>query len=297
MSCQLVLIDAVMTAKNAGITRNFSACYISPMSLRSLTFCSIFLAGSVTPSNVYALEIGASADLMYFNYEEFDTTGTSLNSETGFLPGLTLSASQPYKAIHNTVKFSIYGGQVDYNGQTQSGQPHQTNTDESIYRILYKISWSPENYQSIFYARTYWQQWDRNILSNKGVSGLFERYQWWSLEAGIQASIYKHDRHDVLFELGLLKTTNGTIKIDLNNSGYGTPVLDLGDSIGLNSALNYQIKLRQNSDLQFGFRYTTWRFGRSNTRTLSNGSTVITVVEPESITHQVTATINYIHKF
>lgn len=267
------------------------------MSFRPVNIYSLFLACCLTPFVSYAVEIGMSAELMYFNYEEFDTSGNSLNKENGLLPGLTLLASQAHQAINNTVEISIFDGEVDYDGQTQSGQPYRTNTDETIYRFLYKISWSPENNKGAFYAKTYWQQWDRNILPNNGVSGLFERYQWWSFEAGIQTLLYKNDRHDLLFELGVLKTTNGTIKIDLSNSGYGTPILDLGDDIGFNGALNYRINFGQNSNLQFGFRYTNWGFGRSNSRTLSNGSNTITIVEPESTSYQTTATVSYIYNF
>ena len=247
--------------------------------------------------NAYAFETGVSADLMYFNYEEFDTSGATLNTETGFLPGFTLSASQPLKAINNTFEFSLYGGRVDYDGQTQSGLPHQTQTDETIYRLLYKLSWAPVNDQGELYAKAYWQQWDRSIQPNNGVSGLFEQYQWWSFEAGGQISVYARPRHKVFVDLGVLMTRNGTIMVDLGNAGYGEPVLDLGNGVGLNSAINYRMSYTANGAFQFGLRYTTWNFGRSNVKTISNGSTTISIVEPDSTTQQLSATVGYIHKF
>jgi hypothetical protein len=244
-----------------------------------------------------AFELGASAELMYFNYEEFDTTGDTLNTEIGFLPGVTVTAAHPFRAINNTFEFSLYGGRVDYDGQTQSGQPHQTETNETIYRLLYRLSWAPLNDQGELYAKAYWQQWDRSIQPNNGVSGLFEQYQWWSFEAGGQLWIYSKPGHKVFIDLGILVTRNGTIMVDLSNAGYGEPVLDLGDGLGLNSAINYRMAYTANGSFDFGLRYATWNFDRSNVKTISNGSTTISIVEPDSTTQQLTLTIGYTHNF
>ena len=159
------------------------------------------------------------------------------------------------------------------------------------------MSWAPENDQGELYAKAYWQQWDRSIQPNNGVSGLFEQYQWWSLEAGTRVSIYTNSHHDVFFDLGILTTNNGTIMVDLSNAGYGKPVLDLGDGLGINSSINYRMAYTGNSAFLFGLRYTTWDFGRSSIKTISNGSTTISIVEPDSTTQQLTASISYIHKF
>ena len=267
------------------------------MQSRNLISLLFATACGLTSFEATAVEMGVSADLMYFNYEEVDTSGATLNTEIGFLPGFTLSASHPLRTISNTIEFSLYGGRVDYDGQTQSGQPHQTKTEETIYRLLYKLSWAPVNDQGELYAKAYWQQWDRSIQPNNGVSGLFEQYQWWSLEAGAQVLIYTNTRHKVSIDLGVLTTRNGTIMVDLSNAGYGEPVLDLGDGIGLNSAINYRMTYTTNGTFQFGLRYATWNFGRSNVKTISNGSTTISIVEPDSTTQQLTATVGYIHKF
>ncbi len=267
------------------------------MQSRNLIAQLLYTSSGVVSCAANAIDVGVSADLMYFNYEEVDTSGATLNTEIGFLPGLTLSASHPLRTISNTVEFSLYGGRVDYDGQTQSGQPHQTQTDETIYRLLYRLSWAPVNGQGELYAKAYWQQWDRSIQPSNGVSGLFEQYQWWSFEAGGQISVYARPRHKVFVDLGVLMTRNGTIMVDLGNAGYGEPVLDLGNGVGLNSAINYRMSYTANGAFQFGLRYTTWNFGRSNVKTISNGSTTISIVEPDSTTQQLSATVGYIHKF
>ena len=249
------------------------------------------------PLNTHATDIRLAAELMYFDYEETDVSGSSLNQETGFIPGLTVAASQPYRSIHNTVEFSLYGGDVDYDGETQAGQPHQTTTEETIYRLLYRLSWSPEDSEGAFYGKAYWQQWDRNIQPNDGVSGLFERYQWWTVEAGVQVSFIKDEKHSLLLELGMLTTLNGTIMVDLTNSGYGSPRLDLGNGVGFTGELKYAFMQAKNSSFQFGAQLKTWEFGRSNSKTISNGTSTITITEPDSTTLQTTLSASYIHHF
>ena len=238
-----------------------------------------------------------AAELMHFDYEETDISGNTLNQETGFIPGFTVAASQPYRSIRNTVEFSLYGGDVDYDGQTQAGQPHQTTTEETIYRLLYRLDWSPQDTDGAFYGKAYWQQWDRSIQPNNGVSGLFERYQWWTLEAGVQVPFIKDEKQDLLLELGMLTTFNGTIMVDLAAAGFGQPVLDLGNGFGVAGELKYVFKQSRNSSFQFGVQLKRWEFGRSNSKTISDGSNVFTITEPDSTTVQTTLSASYIHHF
>ena len=244
-----------------------------------------------------ALDMRVAAELMNFDYEETDTQGNILNQETGYIPGLTLAASHPYRSIYNTWEFSVYGGRVDYDGQTQGGQPHQTTTEQTIYRILYRLSWSPRNTEGAFYGKAYWQQWDRDIQPNNGVLGLFERYQWWTLEAGVQVPFIKNKQRNLLLELGALVTTNGTILIDLTEAGFGNPTLDLGDGYGYSGKLKYEFLHTGNSSFQFGLQFKRWEFGRSNSKTVSNGNTVIVITEPDSTTRQTTLSASYRYHF
>lgn len=254
----------------------------------------LVLLGSAT--NAHAVGLGLTAGLMHFDYEETGIAGETLNQETGFLPGFGLALSQPHGNFDHHFELAIYGGAVDYDGQTQGGQPHQTTTNQGIYRLQYRLDWSPETIDGGFYGTVYWQNWDRDIQPNAGVSGLFERYQWWSIEAGAVMPLMRRDTQSLVLELGVLATFNGTILVDLSSAGYGEPVLDLGNSLGFSSELRYEIDLDNNS-LHLGIAYRAWEFGRSNTATVSNGVDVITVTEPDSTTAQTTLFASYIHRF
>ncbi len=248
-------------------------------------------------ANAHAVDMRAAAELMYFNYEEIDIAGNRLNKETGYIPGISITASQRIRTVYHSLEFSAYGGDVNYDGQTQSGAPHQTTTEQGIYRLTYRISAPLKTTDAELYGRIYWQRWDRDIQPNNNVLGLFERYEWWSIEGGAEVPLMRRDRQDLLLGLGMLTTLYGTIEIDLSSAGFGESVLDLGDGIGFFGEVRYDLRWWENASLQIGIRYRTWEFGRSDTKTISNGTESITITEPESQTAQTTLFAGYVHRF
>jgi len=249
------------------------------------------------PASTFAVNMRVAAELMNFDYKETDTSGNTINQETGFIPGLTIAGSQPYRNIENSVELSLYDGQVDYDGRTSLGQPHQTTTAETIFRLLYRLGWSPRDTKGAFYGKVYWQQWDRDIQPNNNVLGLFERYRWWTFEAGVQLPFVKEQGRNLFLELGILATNNGTIMVDLTDQGFGNHTLDLGDGYGLSGELKYEIMQANNSSFQFGVQIKSWEFGRSNSKTISNGINVNIITEPDSRTVQTTLSAGYVHRF
>lgn len=241
--------------------------------------------------------VNASIKLLNFNYEEFDPSGASFNKETGNIPGFSIAASNKLDNFINTVSFEAYDGRVDYDGQTQSGAPHKTNTEETLNRLFYKLNWSPESNSSSVYGKIAWQQWDRNILPANNISGLFEQYQWWAFEIGLLATLFENNTNKWQFELGISKIDNGTIEIDLSKQGYGQPTLELGDGQGLAAALIYQHILTDNNKIGLSLQHQHWTFGRSNTQSISNGSTTIDITEPRSVSRHSILSVNYSYYF
>jgi hypothetical protein len=130
-------------------------------------------------------------------------------------------------------------------------------------------------------------------MPSDGVSGLLERYQWWTIEAGLRTTLWQQLSHSLTFELGVLETSYGTIQIDLSDSGYGKPVLDLGNGLGASLSLEYAVELTSNNRLQLGIGYSRWKFGRSNSKAVSNGAGTIIVTEPDSLSNQTTLSLGY----
>ena len=241
--------------------------------------------------------VDASIKALRFDYEEFDQSGTSLNRETGFIPGISLYISKTKGELTSLISVELYDGQVNYDGQTQSGTPHLTNTDETLHRVLYKLNWSPENNNSSIYGKVAWQQWDRNILPANNISGLFEQYQWWAFELGFLATLFESNSDKWQFEFGVSKINNGTINIDLNQQGFGQPELELGDGNGVSVALIYQHKLSDRNKIGLSLLHQRWTFGRSNTQTISNGTLSFDIVEPRSVSNHSIISFNYGHYF
>lgn len=266
--------------------------------MKSHAFCIFSLACLATPPGFSAsLDFSLAADIRYFDYEEFGSSGQSLNDETGFIPGFSIAAGTSSFGLGHTLEFGLWGGAVDYDGRTQSGQPHQTKTDETIYRLLYRADWQPRNIGASLYAKACWQNWDRDIRPANGVSGLFERYQWWTIEAGLRATLWQLPKRSLAFELGLLNTNHGTIMIDLSGDGYGKPTLNLGDGHGAMVSLAYTIESAGNNRLQFAIDYTRWNFGRSNSMAVSNGASTIVITEPDSTSNHITLSAGYNFRF
>ncbi|MDT8282353.1 MAG: hypothetical protein RQ982_05995 [Gammaproteobacteria bacterium] len=263
---------------------------------KKISLC-VFFALVITTPALADIAVDVSARLLNFHYEEFDQSGETFNKENGIIPGLSIATSKALSNFTNTISIEAYDGQVDYDGQTQVGAPHSTNTDETLYRLFYKLNWSPEESRFAIYGRVAWQQWNRDILSMDNVSGLFERYRWWTLEAGISAILFENDADKWQFELGASKVSNGTIKVDLERFGYGKPELDLGDGHGISGLLKYQHQITYRDNIGLAVEHRYWTFGRSNSKTLSNNIETITITEPRSVTNHSIISVNYAHYF
>lgn len=262
----------------------------------NLCICLILCCALAHPLHA-GTTIKASASLLDFNYEEFDQSGQSLNKETGIIPGLSITASKALAAFTNTISAKAYDGQVDYNGQTQSGVPHTTNTNETLYRLFYKLNWHPTDYGISIYGKVAWQQWNRDILPANNISGLFEQYQWWSYELGLAATLLESDSDKLILELGASRTSNGSIEIDLSPQGFGKPELKLSNGSGFSTALKYQHTLSNKNKISLSLQHQRWEFGRSNTKTVSDGFTTINITEPRSDSRHTILSISYIHYF
>lgn len=245
--------------------------------MRKISFlCLVMFTAPAVADNSNSL----SLDLLYFNYQEFDTSGASLNHETGYLPGL----SATLRRDQHEFKASVYDGTVAYDGYTQSLTPHQTDTDTTLLRLFYRYNFQPsltlEPYH--FYLGISHQYWLRSIQDNNNVYGYDETYTWLQLEAGLSTTLIAQTDRDLLLDFSLLHTLNGKISIDLNKFGFGSPELDLGNKPGLQTKLIWRVTTNQNQQIEMGISYTYWSFGKSNSKTLYNGFQSTTIEEPRS---------------
>ena len=137
--------------------------------------------------SAYANTFEVSPTLLYFNYQEFDQNNALLNTEEGALPGVKLSYNDVAEKDSLNLNASFYGGSVDYNGKTQLGMPHETETNEQLARL--GISYSqqePSYYPGLLFVGLHYWYWDRDILTRNGVQGLHEEFTWYETEIGLK---------------------------------------------------------------------------------------------------------------
>ena len=227
-------------------------------------------------------QLSIAPSLLFFDYTEFGFNDNVLNNETGTLTGVHLHLNTAINE-HLAIEFEIsgYDGDVNYNGYTQSGQPISTSTDENIIRYGVRIITPLLNNTNIFIS-TIFHQWDRDIQGKGTVIGIFEKYQWQEISAGIKTGLWRTEQSSWFAEAAILKTINPEMHVDLSEADFGSTNLRLGTDTGVRFQLSW-IKTNTNGQ-SYGINafYETWDFGISDTNTTSGGTTSISVFEPRS---------------
>lgn len=231
--------------------------------------------------------------IMYFNYEEFDDNKVTLDTEIGFIPGFSFNIQEK----QNSIGVHIFSGEVEYDGQTQSGIPVITDTDESLYYFYFRHDIQNNNKSHNFFIGVNYNIWERFIQGTPGVSSLYEEYKWWHIEAGLTLERSLINNTKFKLELAGLRNFNGTMLVDLDSFGYGSPTLNLGDKFGLRSLLSVDLKTDVYSTMSVGVEYKYWGFGKSNTETLSNGIDTISILEPESTSNLLRFFVQFTQAF
>jgi hypothetical protein len=254
------------------------------------TALACLLAGIPTAS--FALDIGVGANIRHFDYAEYNPDGGSPDGERGVIPGVTLSLD--YQQHH--VSGSFTKGKVNYDGQLQFGTPYTTQTREILYAAGYEYTWPTTLNEINAIVGLDLFRWERNVLSNGSVPGVGSVYQWKQLHAGVRYRMVLFDI-PVSLDASLLKTFSGTVEVLLGDFGFNSPRLDLGDEYGFQLSLKHNQKLSDDLAMRLYLETSRWKFGRSNSSTISNGLITSSIVEPRSISLHTTAGIEFVYKY
>lgn len=237
----------------------------------------VFICNLFMPVAVAEYKLAVTPGVYAFNYSEYSQNNTELNNEQGLLPGIAL---QYEHSQHNHVlrlHSSLHDGKVDYDGRTQGGTAHTTDTETQLFTLGLRLMPAQlefslhEVFQTsllsalqaprFFIGFQYWR-WDRDILTHNNVQGLHEIYHWYEIEFGLQLKTTGSDHSWYWAELSALYNVNPQMKILLPNSEVS---LRLGSQPGARLRLG---RSWQTSD-EFTFSLSAfveyWEFGRSNT--------------------------------
>lgn len=223
-------------------------------------------------------EIGASA--MLFNYHEYDDAGSILDKERGGIPGMSVKLGQRLAAWQWESIASYHHGRADYMGQTSTGVPYNTRTDETIEDIALRLGCCFDgNRLWILYGGLGYRRWDRDILPGT-IGGMFESYRWPYIWLGTRITPLQDDQSTLVLDVGLLKPLSPELRVDFKGAYNASPVVHPESKIGLRMMLTSKISLSENTFLMLEPYYECWKLGRSAIVTTGG----ISVHEPASNT-------------
>lgn len=255
------------------------------------------MTGNCYGSDALSSHLSISPSFLYFDYTELSTTDQVLDTETGWLPGLEIGFDYDITPDWSIgVNTSFYLGTVDYDGQTQQGVPHTTNTDTGLFRLGARVGRLV--YKDIqLFAGVQLHRWDRDINDNNNISGITETYDWNEYSLGLNTDFIVTSKDLINLEASLLFIRNATIFVDLTRVNLGTATLEQGDGTGARIALGWLHQNTNNIGYGLDLFFEGWEFGRSNTKQTDNSSTIIFVTEPRSETRNIGLKFNIVYMF
>lgn len=265
-----------------------------PSSLRSAL--AALLIGCASGAHA-DYRFAASLEGLYFDYGEADDTG-SLNDETGWLPGLSLNVNKILGSYSLGMDAGFYSGSVDYDGQTQDGADLQTRTEQRIYRVAGYLRWQPRERQYGLYARLGYWQWQRDIQPTQGTPGLFEHYHWQFIEAGLNAILWQPQKGSLSLDIGYAHIYDAGVEVDLRPFGFRQANMTLGGaSHGVITRLGFMLPWNASDHLQLALTHRYWNLKQSAPGTVRNGTTMLTIKEPESEANHISISLGYVRSF
>lgn len=262
------------------------------MLLRLNFYCCLSVSFLLLAKNSSAAEFSLLLGQEHWQYKEFDHQDKELDRETGWLRQVGVAALVDATAnIKVNVHLARASGVFKYDGQTQTGIPHQTHTDthSTFYALTGRYYWdTPQHFTQQLYAGfgLQHQKWSRKIRAAGKVRHLNEYYRWTGprLEGG--AVFLPHQPWRL--ELGLAAAwLNGDMAVDLTDmpsraDAYGRPVVKLRNGYEISGTAQLAWLLTEHVRLvlhhELGYRH----FPATDKVSARNSRSTLTLHEPRS---------------
>lgn len=230
------------------------------------------------PSYAASSNLSLATSLQYYDSREYGDIGERLNREVGWLPGIGVRWQ---KDTDSLVRAGLYGeysyGRVDYDGQTQTGTPFESDTYVRLFRLGGDISVCLQDCGASLDAGLAVYGRDRDIQGHSGVSSLYEEYRW--LEWKMGGRWHTGVRKQVTLGAQWFRVIDAEMMIDFRPFGGGEPVVPLPDSNGYRLSLSYRFAERP---LSLSLSHEWLDIDASDTILTTLGFGPVLVYEPES---------------
>lgn len=258
-----------------------------PFALTIFSSLVFFLVAAPSRADIRSLEWALTAAPVFFDYREFSQDDRELNHERGLLPGIQGGLRTSGHKLFARLDLSLQRGVVNYDGETQGGTPVQSDTETRLISASAEPGFwlDPDRRQWGPFLRLALNRWDRDIQGTGNVQGIYERYRWKEVGAGLR-HVWQRARserwgHEVA-AMGY-GVVNGSIFVELSGlqgSSLNDTRLRLGDNIGGRLRYTATRELNNGYRLRIEPWLAGWGFGRSNTESAGGG---LAVTEPRSI--------------
>jgi len=168
-----------------------------------------------------------------FTWKEYDDRGSQLLKESGLISGIGSSVrSDIADSLVLRAKGELFGGTVNYDGQTQTGTPAETDTDYVGLKIEGNLGWKfmvAEKSSLEPFAGLGYRWWQRDIRDTLYAAGYEET--WWSFYArlGIHGNHIFSGQLKAFAEAGVKIPAINKNKVDLNVVGLSTVTVEPGN--------------------------------------------------------------------
>ncbi|WP_292931336.1 hypothetical protein [Noviherbaspirillum sp.] len=224
-------------------------------------------------------QYSAGGGLRYVRMTESDNSGRQLVREHGWLPGLSLNATQRRDAWSIGVSGEIYGADLNYDGRLQNGVPFWTDTATTQGRIATELSRQLNENTAVVGGLEY-DEWRRHVLGRGTVAGVNERYSSWRLLAGVATTAIRMPAASFTFKGLMIFARPERLRVHFENQLYDDVRFSTKPAIGLRLGMTAFPRALPN--LSFGLDLDWMRIRRSDDGTLyKDGIPTGTVAQPE----------------
>lgn len=257
---------------------------------KALPWGRLFCALTLAPLPAFAGPFGApeitlSARAMHYDSVEIDGNGNRLNRESGWLPGIGARLRLPLRErAYFALQARYFGGDVDYDGQTQRSRPFKSTTDQRLsrWRVEGGYCWWSCQFTANAGAALYRRE--RDIRGHSGVQGLYEDYRWQEWHLGGALSPQRLPRMMLTAEVFYLRDAD--MLLDLTYTGGGKPTVPLPNETGLRLGWAYTVMQREAASLSVSVAYERLDIRKSDTRSVSSNKGTLSFFEPASESEQ-----------
>ena len=232
--------------------------------------------------DVDGLSGGLGFGLMSFELAEFNQQNEKLVRESGWLRGIDATLDATNERARARLQASYYAGDIDYDGQTQSGIAIGSSSNHTLWDLSMLASYQlplPSVPRTALYAGGGYRHWQRDIQSVGSISGLDETYRWWNAQSGLKLE-WRRGANMWLVDGRLTRTFNPRVNVDFHRE-LDSVTLALGERWGWMVGLAWRHRLSQR--LSGGLRtfFESWDLGKSELETLtSDGVPAGSVFQP-----------------